>query len=61
MMSTDNWPKHPDGRPMKMGEMTTEQRRKLWREAAAKVKADFEQPEMQAQLARVMNDGITRA
>lgn len=32
------WPTHPDGRPMKMGEMTPEQRRAQWVAAARRVK-----------------------
>lgn len=56
-----DWPKHPDGRNMKMGEMTPEQRRAQWKAAAERFKAEVERPEMQAQLVRVLNDGISRA
>ena len=56
-----DWPKHPDGQNMKMGEMTPEQRREQWKAAVARVKANIERPEMQAQLARVLNDGIGNA
>lgn len=33
---------------MKLGEMSREQQRTCWRQAANKVKAQFEQPHMQA-------------
>ena len=38
------WPTHPDGRPMKMGEMTQEQRRGQFAAAVATVKREFENP-----------------
>ena len=51
------WPKHPDGRPMKMGEMTRDQQRVQIKASVQRVKAEFEAPEMQAHVARVLNQG----
>jgi len=38
------WPCHSDGRPKKMGEMTTQERRTQFKDAVAKVKALIETP-----------------
>jgi hypothetical protein len=40
-MSNTAWPKHADGRPMKMGEMTSEQRREQFKNAAVRVTAEL--------------------
>jgi hypothetical protein len=36
-----DWPKHPDGSPMKYGEMPPDQRRAQWKAAAARAKERF--------------------
>lgn len=55
-----SWPKHQDGSPKKMGEMTPEEREACWTQAAQKVKAELERPEVQARLAAVLNGTSTR-
>ena len=60
-MNNSNWPTHADGRPKKMGEMTNDERTACWKQAAQKVQAEFDNPEIKAQLARVINDGIGRS
>ena len=50
-----DWPKHPDGRNMKMGELPRDVQLKIMREACAKLKAEFETPEAQAQFSRILN------
>jgi hypothetical protein len=35
----DDWPKHPDGTNMTMGEMQPEDRKRIWNEAAARYRA----------------------
>jgi hypothetical protein len=43
-MSDDTWPKHPDGRNKKMGEMTQDERRTQWKAAGARVMGHFQRP-----------------
>lgn len=38
---TPAWPTHPDGRPMRFGEMTPEQRREQAKAAAQRVAAEM--------------------
>jgi len=49
------WPKHADGRNLRMGEMTPEMQRIQWQQAAQRVKAKFEQPAMQAAITKVLS------
>jgi hypothetical protein len=52
---TDNpWPKHPDGRNNKMGEMTADERRAQWKAAGARAEQYFKQPSVQAGIAAVI-------
>ena len=51
-----DWPKHADGRPKKVGEMTSEERRGVFVDAVAEVKANLETPHMRAQIASVLNE-----
>jgi len=51
---TNEWPKHPDGRPMKMGEMTREQQDEQFRKAVLRIKEEFETPVVQAKLAAIL-------
>lgn len=48
------WPKHADGRPMRFGEMTAEQRREQARAAASRVAAHMQQNA--AAIERVLSD-----
>jgi hypothetical protein len=50
------WPKHPDGRPMKMGEMTPEQRREQAAIACKRLEAAFKHPRVQESLSRILSD-----
>lgn len=50
-----DWPKHPDGRPMKMGEMTAEQRREQTTKAVNRLQAWFDKPEVKAGLAAALD------
>lgn len=54
-MDDDNWPKHPDGRNKKLGELPKEQQMEIVRRAAEKVAAEFQRPEVQAGLAAVLD------
>jgi hypothetical protein len=53
-MTESTWPKHPDGRNKKMGEMTADERRAQWKGAADRAKAYFEQPVVKAGIAAVV-------
>lgn len=54
-----NWPNHPDGTPMSLGEMSPEQRREKIREAAKRTGIFFEHPQIQERIA-VIIDANTR-
>ena len=41
MNATDHWPKHPDGSPMKMGEMHRKDRDRIFFRALFKVGQEF--------------------
>lgn len=41
-----DWPKHPDGRNMKIGEMTREQAREVTQRAGAKLQAEANDPNL---------------
>lgn len=49
------WPKHPDGRPKKIGEMTFEEARDQTRIACDRLKTEFENPAHQAAMARYLD------
>lgn len=51
----NNWPKHPDGRPMTIGEMTPEQRREQFRLACQRLKGEFSNPLVQEKIAAVLD------
>lgn len=51
-----NWPTHPDGTNKRVGDMTPEERKRVFAEAAARVKADFERPEVQRRMAELLDD-----
>jgi hypothetical protein len=41
-LADDNWPKHPDGTNMTVGEMPQEDRTRIMREASARSRAKLE-------------------
>ena len=43
-MSDHNWPKHPDGRNKRIGEMCGEERDRVTRRAARKIQAELDDP-----------------
>lgn len=49
------WPKHPDGTNKRVGDMTPEEKRAVFQAATLRLKAEFEQPDMQAKMAAVLN------
>ena len=49
------WPKHPDGRPMKMGEMTREQAREQTKLACKRLEAEFANPLVQEKIAAILD------
>lgn len=51
------WPRHPDGRPKKMGEMTRAERRERFVEAVQEVKKTFEHPLMREKVAEILRGG----
>lgn len=40
-MSAPEWPKHADGSPKRMGEMTHDEQRAQWKAAAARLEREF--------------------
>lgn len=59
-MEPFDWPKHSDGRPYRLGEMTPAQRRAAWVAAVEKTKAYFERPEVKAGIAAVCGSNNER-
>jgi hypothetical protein len=53
---TDTWPKHPDGRNKKMGELTAGEQKEVFRRACLKLKAEFEHPLVQEKIAAILRD-----
>lgn len=55
-MDTPNtpWPKHPDGRPMRLGEMTKEQRREQTLLAVRRVATEIKANEKR--IAKILDD-----
>ncbi|MGD9670275.1 MAG: hypothetical protein AB7U75_14755 [Hyphomicrobiaceae bacterium] len=51
-----NWPKHEDGSNKKVGEMTREERRGVFKDACAKLQGQFADPRFQAGIERVLSD-----
>ena len=49
------WPKHPDGRPMTMGQMTPEQRRTQTKIALKRLETELARPEVQAAIQRILD------
>lgn len=57
-MATDEssaWPKHEDGTNKRVGDMTPEEQRAVFKAAAERVQAEFARPEVQDKLAAVLN------
>lgn len=48
------WPKHADGRPKKMGEMTADERREQAKLAVSRLKREFENPEVKAAIRKFL-------
>lgn len=46
-MRDPNWPKHEDGRLKKIGEMTQDEARGVFKASAQRIKAEIEHPAMQ--------------
>ena len=55
-----NWPNHPDGSPMSLGEMSPAQRREQIKAAAKKAGIFFERPDVQEQIASIMDCATDR-
>ena len=51
-------PTHPDGRPMRMGEMTPEQQREQLRAGCARIKAELEHPAAQEAIKRFLDGDL---
>lgn len=54
------WPKHPDGQPKKLGEMTSDERRAQFVSASATIRAELAQPATQQALREYL-DGTADA
>jgi len=52
--TTDAWPKHQDGRPKKMGEMTRDEQLRVSRKACDRLKAKLEHPRMQEEVGALL-------
>jgi hypothetical protein len=50
-----NWPKHPDGRPKKIGEMTPEEQRRHVKAACKRLEAEFARPDVQEKIAAILH------
>jgi hypothetical protein len=50
-----DWPKRPDGSNMTVGEMTPEDARRVTREAAERLKAQFADPARKARIQAVLD------
>lgn len=48
------WPTHPDGRPMKLGELPRETQIALTREACGRIKAELEHPARQDAFRKIL-------
>ena len=48
------WPKHADGRPKKVGEMTREEKQEQFRLAAQRVQREFGHPLVQERVAAIL-------
>jgi len=48
------WPKLPDGRPMMVSEMSTEQRKEVFREAGKRLQDELNHPAMQEKFAAML-------
>lgn len=55
-----NWPKHADGSPMMLGEMSPAQRREMIKAAAKKAGIFFERPDVQEQVASMLDCATDR-
>ena len=54
-MNETEWPTDDNGKPMKMGDMTPDQRREQIKKACVRVQSDFQRPEVQAGIAAVLS------
>ncbi len=54
------WPKHADGSPMMLGEMSPTQRRAMIKLAAQKAGIFFKRPDVQEQVAAIMDCATDR-
>lgn len=52
-----DWPKHKDGRNKKIGEMTPEERRAVFKDAVLRVQKEFDDPRTQEKLKHVLDGG----
>ena len=50
----DTWPKHPDGRNKKMGEMTREEQVEQFGAACDRLQAEFNQPSVKKALTEIL-------
>lgn len=57
---TDNWPKHPDGTNMTVGEMPEADRKRILRAAAERYKAKRDGSEAHKRLSEIIDRTILR-
>ena len=50
-----DWPKHPDGRTKKMGEMTPEEARAVIQASCQRLKVEFDHPLVQQKFASILS------
>lgn len=55
MGKSDKWPTHSDGRNKKIGEMTPEESRAVFKAAGGRLQKEFEQPLVQEKLAHILS------
>ena len=52
---TDTWPRHPNGRNKKMGEMTREEQDRETRKALGRLQQEFDDPLVKEKIIAVLN------
>ena len=55
-MTASTWPTHEDGTNKRVGEMTPEEKRAVFKAAVERVQAGFERPDVQERFARALTD-----
>jgi hypothetical protein len=55
-MNMDKWPKHPDGRNKKIGEMTSDEARQVTKDACGRLMEEFANPLVREKIQAILED-----